>query len=96
MNVYQFLLIPLKFISRKAHLKLNSLAMGSVMKLMNYEFSYMNNCEIEISGDKMELNQSAVVISNHCGAADVYMMHRLASSAGMISYCKYFAKVSIN
>ncbi|KAK4683882.1 hypothetical protein P7C73_g6330, partial [Tremellales sp. Uapishka_1] len=47
---------------------------------------------IEITGDELPAGENALVLSNHLGYSDYYLIHHLAAKAGMLGKCRYFAK----
>ncbi|RKP26064.1 hypothetical protein SYNPS1DRAFT_14741 [Syncephalis pseudoplumigaleata] len=51
--------------------------------------------DITFSGDEVPSNESAIVISNHGGLVDFYLVNALAIRKNMISHCSYFAKNSV-
>lgn len=55
----------------------------------------LNGAKIIISGDKVPEGESAVVIANHVGWSDFYMIQALALKAKMLGYCRYFAKAQL-
>lgn len=58
-------------------------------------FERLNGANIVISGDKIPEGESAVVICNHVGWSDFYMIQALAMKSGMLGYCRYFAKAQL-
>ncbi|KAF3769301.1 hypothetical protein M406DRAFT_95986 [Cryphonectria parasitica EP155] len=58
-------------------------------------FERINGARIVISGDTLPEGESAVVISNHVGWSDFYMIQALAMRCKMLGYCRYFAKAQL-
>lgn len=58
-------------------------------------FVKVNKAKVVISGDKIPEGESAVVIANHVGWSDFYMIQALALKAKMLGYCRYFAKAQL-
>ena len=48
-----------------------------------------------MSGDDLPQGESAIVISNHVSWTDFYMIQALALRAGMLSRCRWFAKIEL-
>ncbi|KAF3358097.1 hypothetical protein VDGD_03215 [Verticillium dahliae] len=58
-------------------------------------FERFNGAKITFSGDALPAGESAIVVANHCAWADFYMIQALAVRAGMLSRCRYFAKIQL-
>lgn len=58
-------------------------------------FERFNGANINFSGDAIPRGESAVVVANHVGWADFYMIQALAIKAGMLGRCRYFAKIQL-
>lgn len=58
-------------------------------------FERANGARVVISGDELPQGESAVVICNHVGWSDFYMIQALARKSGMLGYCRYFAKAQL-
>lgn len=96
-NILQLLSFPLAYLSRTTQLKVHANLAGSIWAVTQFLFETVNNSEIILSGeDQLQKNESAMIIANHCGYADFYLVHSLAWKVGLLGYCKYFAKVTYN
>lgn len=62
---------------------------------IQFIFERLNGASIVVSGDKLPTGESAVVIANHVGWSDFYMIQHLAMRARMLGYCRYFAKAQL-
>lgn len=62
---------------------------------IQFIFERLNGARIVVSGDKLPVGESAVVIANHVGWSDFYMIQHLAIRAKMLGYCRYFAKAQL-
>lgn len=51
-----------------------------------------NGADFQFSGDHIPRGESAIVVANHVQWSDFYMIQELASRAGMLSRCRWFAK----
>lgn len=58
-------------------------------------FERANGARVVVSGDALPPGESAVVVCNHVGWCDFYLIQALASRAGMLGYCRYFAKAQL-
>lgn len=58
-------------------------------------FEVFNGAKITFSGDALPRGESAVVVANHVGWCDFYMIQALAVKAGMLSRARYFAKIQL-
>jgi 1-acyl-sn-glycerol-3-phosphate acyltransferase len=58
-------------------------------------FEYCNGGEIVLSGDDLPQEESAIVIANHVSWTDFYMIQSLAVRSGMLSRCRWFAKIQL-
>lgn len=62
---------------------------------IQFIFVRLNGAKIVVSGDTVPEAESAVVIANHVGWSDFYMIQALALRAKMLGYCRYFAKAQL-
>lgn len=62
---------------------------------IQFIFERLNGAKIVISGDKLPQGETAVVIANHVGWSDFYMIQALAIRANMLGCCRYFAKAQL-
>ena len=53
----------------------------------------MHRGRITWSGDRIPERESAVVLANHRGWFDFYLIHALAQHKRMLDSCKFFVKV---
>jgi 1-acyl-sn-glycerol-3-phosphate acyltransferase len=67
----------------------------SVWRWIQVMFETFNGAEITMSGDVLPKHESAIVVANHVGWADFYMIQALAVRSGMLSRCRYFAKIQL-
>lgn len=58
-------------------------------------FEVVNGAEIAISGTPLPQGESAVVIANHVSWTDFFMIQAVAQRSGMLSRCRWFAKVQL-
>lgn len=58
-------------------------------------FEVFNGGKISVSGDVLPEGESAIVIANHVSWTDFYMIQALAVQAGMLSRCRWFAKIEL-
>lgn len=75
--------------------RLSSPIAWSCWAWIQFIFERLNKAQIVISGDVLPHGESAVVISNHVGWSDFYMIQALAIRSGMLGYCRYFAKAQL-
>ncbi|KAI7773697.1 hypothetical protein LA080_010065 [Diaporthe eres] len=62
---------------------------------IQFIFERLNGARVVVSGDKLPTGESAVIIANHVGWSDFYMIQHLAMRAKMLGYCRYFAKAQL-
>ncbi|KAK3336249.1 acyltransferase [Cercophora scortea] len=86
------LLLPLKLISPDAAYNLSSHVAFTVWRWVQHIFEAFNGAVITTSGDKLPYGESAIVVANHVGWSDFYMIQTLALRAGMLGRCRWFAK----
>lgn len=58
-------------------------------------FEGANGANVSWSGDVLPQGESAVVVANHVGWCDFYMIQALAVRAGMLGRCRWFAKIQL-
>ncbi|KIH89763.1 1-acyl-sn-glycerol-3-phosphate acyltransferase [Sporothrix brasiliensis 5110] len=58
-------------------------------------FTNANGAVITDSGDALPRGESAIVVANHVGWSDFYMIQALAMRVGMLGRCRYFAKTQL-
>ncbi|EIW67079.1 hypothetical protein TREMEDRAFT_64948 [Tremella mesenterica DSM 1558] len=61
----------------------------------HWETTLHANEALTITGDEIPKGESAVVISNHLGYADYYLVQALATRAEMLGRCRYFVKKQV-
>jgi len=88
-------LLPLKLIVPDAVYDMSSRLAGSVWIWVQYIFTAANGAHITMSGDAPPRGESAIVVANHVGWTDFYMIQAVAVEAGMLGRCRYFAKVQL-
>lgn len=86
------LLLPFKRIAPRLVYELSSKIASSVWSSIQSIFVRFNGAVITTSGDTLPVGESAIVIANHVGWCDFYMIQALAIQAGMLGRCRYFAK----
>lgn len=89
------LLLPLKPIAPDLVYNTSSAIAWTIWRWIQVIFEVWNGAEITISGDILPQGESAVVVANHVGWVDFCMIQALAVRAGMLSRCRYFAKVQL-
>ncbi|KAK4189027.1 hypothetical protein QBC35DRAFT_522472 [Podospora australis] len=89
------LLLPLKLISGSLVFNASSVLASSVWRFIQGIFLDLNGAVITVSGDVLPKRESAVVIANHVGWCDVYMIEELAARAGMLGHTRYFSKAQL-
>lgn len=62
---------------------------------IQFIFEHINGADIVISGDQLPPGESAVVVANHVGWTDFYMIQALATRSGMLGSCRWFAKAQL-
>ncbi len=88
-------MLPLKGLVPDGVYNLSSLLAASVWYWIQELFTSVNGARITISGDNLPHGESAVVIANHVGWSDFYMIQALAIRAHMLGRCRYFAKAQL-
>ena len=63
--------------------------------MIQWFFTSVNGAHITISGDPLVPDESAVVLCNHVGWSDFYMIQACAIKAGMLGGTRYFAKAQL-
>lgn len=58
-------------------------------------FTKANGAVITVSGDILPRGESAIVVANHVGWSDFYMIQALALRVDMLGRCRYFAKTQL-
>ncbi|KAG6039791.1 hypothetical protein E4U41_002138 [Claviceps citrina] len=91
-DVLLSLLLPLAKLAPRAVYEASSQIALSVWAWIQLIFELFNGAVIEISGDALPEGESAVVVANHVAWSDFYMIQACAQRAGMLAYCRYFAK----
>lgn len=89
------LLLLLRPINPRLAYRLSSPIAWSCWAWIQAIFVKLNGAKIVISGDSVPEGESAVVIANHVGWSDFYMIQALALKAKMLGYCRYFAKAQL-
>ena len=73
----------------------SSLAAASVWEWIQALFQRANGAVVTTSGDPLPAGESAVVVVNHVGWCDFYMVQALAVRARMLGRCRWFAKIQL-
>jgi len=89
------LLLPFKLVSPNAVYNLSSRIASTVWQWIQYMFETRNGALITTSGDTLPEGESAIVVANHVGWCDFYMIQALAVRAGMLGRCRWFAKIQL-
>lgn len=89
------ILLPFKRVLPDLVYNASSRIAHSVWKWIQVIFERFNGAEITFSGDALPKGESAIVVANHVGWADFYMIQALAIRAGMLGRCRYFAKIQL-
>ena len=63
--------------------------------IIQYYFTSVNGARITVSGDALVPDESAVVLCNHVGWSDFYMIQACAIKARMLGRTRYFAKAQL-
>lgn len=58
-------------------------------------FEIVNGADIVVSGAQLPKGESAIVIANHVSWTDFYMIQAVAQRSGMLSRCRWFAKIQL-
>ena len=89
------LMLPLKFLLPDTAYNLSSRIAFTVWRWIQYIFEKQNGAVITTSGDTLPPGESAIVVANHVGWSDFYMIQALALRAGMLGRCRWFAKIQL-
>lgn len=95
MDLLLSLLLPVSFIFPNPVYELSSFIAYTVWNWIEQIFLVLNGGVITSSGDNLPQGESAIVISNHVSWTDFYMIQALALKAGMLSRCRWFAKIEL-
>ncbi|KAI9595075.1 acyltransferase-domain-containing protein [Syncephalis fuscata] len=95
LNITQLLSILIAPFSRQTLIKINAWVAGTMWRAMQSIVERRNAMDITFSGDEVPEGESAIVVSNHGGLVDFYLVNALAVRKKMISHCSYFAKNSV-
>jgi len=91
-DVLLSLLLPLKPFFPDAVYHISSRLAYTVWRWIQHAFETRNGAHVTISGDPLPRGESAIVVANHIGWADFYMVQALALRSGMLGRCRWFAK----
>ncbi|KAK3363102.1 acyltransferase [Lasiosphaeria hispida] len=89
------LLLPFKLLFPDTVYNWSSHIANSVWRWIQNIFEVRNGAVITMSGDALPAGESAIVVANHVGWSDFYMIQALAKRAGMLGRCRWFAKVQL-
>ncbi|KAJ5042108.1 uncharacterized protein L3040_004666 [Drepanopeziza brunnea f. sp. 'multigermtubi'] len=89
------LLLPLSAIFPDLVYNASSLVASTIWIWIQFIFEIFNGGIITFSGLPVPANESAIVIANHVSWTDFYMIQALAIRAGMLSRCRWFAKIEL-
>jgi 1-acyl-sn-glycerol-3-phosphate acyltransferase len=87
--------LPLKFFFPNLVYNSSSRIAVGVWYWIQVIFERFNGAQITFSGDALPRGESAVVVANHIAWSDFYLIQALAVKAGMLSRCRYFAKIQL-
>lgn len=93
-NILQIVILPVDLLFPALTSSFHSIMADRLMLLLEIGFEKINNIEIQVTGDKIPQNESAIIISNHLGAIDFLLHNVVSSRAGKRGDCKYFIKYS--
>lgn len=86
-------LLPLSVLAPTWTYHLSSAIAQSVWHAIQLIFTRTNHANITVSGtEQLRFGESAIVVSNHVGWTDFYMIQELALQCGMLGRCRWFAK----
>ncbi|KAK3392937.1 acyltransferase [Podospora didyma] len=94
-DVLLSLMLPFKLLFPSAVYHSSGRLASTVWTWIQSIFEVCNGALITISGDKIPSGESAIVVSNHVGWSDFYMIQALAIRAGMLGRCRWFAKIQL-
>ncbi len=94
-DVLLSLLLPFKPFLPDLVYDLSSKIAYSVWRWIQYIFEGFNGATVTTSGDTLPVGESAIVVANHVGWSDFYMIQALAVKAGMLGRCRWFAKIQL-
>ncbi|KAI0016460.1 1-acyl-sn-glycerol-3-phosphate acyltransferase [Xylariomycetidae sp. FL0641] len=89
------LLLPFKLFAPDLVYRISSWIAYSVWRWIQTIFQTCNGARIRFYGDTLPRKESAIVVSNHVGWADFYMIQALALRAGMLGQCRWFSKIQL-
>ncbi|KAB8356425.1 hypothetical protein FH972_024008 [Carpinus fangiana] len=85
-------LLPVALFAPTVSYNISSAIAYSVWKTIQWIFTCFNGAEITVSGSPLPPDESAIVVANHVGWTDFYMIQELAIRSGMLGRCRWFAK----
>jgi len=88
-------LLPLSFFFENWVYDASSFLAFTVWEAVQIIFEVCNGAKITSSGTTLPVGESAIVVANHVSWTDFYMIQALARRAGMLSRCRWFAKVEL-
>lgn len=88
-------LLPISAVLPTVSYNIASLIAASVWRGIQAVFTGTNEAKIIVTGDALPAHESAIVVSNHIEWTDFYMIQELAIRAGMLSRCRWFAKIQL-
>lgn len=89
------LLLPVSAVLPDMCYDASSALAAFVWRWIQLLFERCNGARITISGDALPDHESAIVVCNHVGWSDFYMIQALAVRAGMLGRCRYMAKIQL-
>lgn len=89
------LLLPFQIFVPDLVYEASSVIAWTIWRWIQVIFEVFNGAEIVISGDPLPYGESAVVVSNHVAWCDFFTIQALAVRSGMLSRCRYFAKIQL-
>lgn len=88
-------LLPISYFLPDFTYDASSVIAFTVWRWIQGIFELLNGGVITFSGDELPAGESAIVLSNHRGWTDFYMIQALAIRAGMLGRCRWFSKIEL-
>ncbi|TPX49201.1 1-acylglycerol-3-phosphate O-acyltransferase [Synchytrium endobioticum] len=95
LNLMQFLSLLFRPFAPKGAALFNCFCAGAVWFYLQSVFERLDDAKITFSGDQLPDMENCLIISNHVGFSDFFLIHAVAIRRRMVSNCKYFAKDSL-
>ncbi|TPX38133.1 1-acylglycerol-3-phosphate O-acyltransferase [Synchytrium microbalum] len=95
LNVLQFVSLAMMPFAPKTTAAFNCLCAWFVWRVLQEIFERLDRAKVTFSGDHLPDGENALIISNHVGFSDFFLIHTQAYRRKMLGNCKYFAKDSL-